>query len=55
MSIPFESVRPRRHSLAWAMVMVAFIAVDLAVLRLTLPMNRVGQGFGIQTQMNTYR
>jgi hypothetical protein len=38
MSLPSESVRPRRHSLAWAMAMVAFIAADLAALRPALPL-----------------
>jgi hypothetical protein len=39
MSLPSESVRPRRHSLAWAMAMVGFIAADLAALRPALPMD----------------
>ena len=37
MSVPSESNRPRRRSLAWAMVVVAVIAVDLAAVRPMLP------------------
>jgi hypothetical protein len=39
MSLPIESVRRRRPSLAWGMAMVAFIAADLAALRPALPMD----------------
>jgi hypothetical protein len=39
MSLLSESVRPRRHSLAWALAAVAFIAVDLAAMRPALPMD----------------
>jgi hypothetical protein len=37
MSLPSESIRSRRPSLAWAMALVAVAAADLAVLRAALP------------------
>jgi hypothetical protein len=37
MSLPSESIRPQRHSLAWALAVIAFIAADLAALRAILP------------------
>jgi hypothetical protein len=37
MSLPSKSILPRRHSLVWAMAMIAVIAADLAALRAILP------------------
>ncbi len=37
MPLPSESTGPRRHSLAWAMVVIAVIAADLAAVRPVLP------------------
>ena len=37
--LPSGSVRPRRHSVAWAMAAVAVIAIDCAALRLVFPMD----------------
>jgi hypothetical protein len=37
MSLASESNRPRRHSLAWAMGVIAVIAADLAALRPAFP------------------
>jgi hypothetical protein len=37
MSLPSESIRDRRHSLVWAMALIAVIAADLAALRASLP------------------
>src|SRR4051794_22294523 len=38
MSLPYESPRNRRHSLAWALALVAVIAADLAALRPFFPL-----------------
>ena len=38
MSIPSGSIRPRRPSLTWAMVVIAVIAADLAAVRPILPL-----------------
>jgi hypothetical protein len=37
MPLPSESIRHQRHSLAWTLVAIAFIAADLAALRAILP------------------
>jgi hypothetical protein len=39
MSLPYESPRNRRHSLAWALALIAVIAVDLAALRPFFPLD----------------
>jgi hypothetical protein len=38
MSLASESIRPRRHSLAWAMVLIAVIAADFAAVRPSFPL-----------------
>jgi hypothetical protein len=38
MSLPYESPRNRRHSLAWALALIALIAADLAALRPSFPL-----------------
>ena len=38
MSHPPDSIRPRRHSLAWAMALIAIIAADFAALRPAFPL-----------------
>jgi hypothetical protein len=38
MSLPYESPRNRRHSLAWALALIAVIAADLAALRPFFPL-----------------
>ncbi len=38
MSLPAESIRTRRHSLAWAMALIAVIAADFAALRPAFPL-----------------
>jgi hypothetical protein len=37
MHLPSESIRASRHSLGWAMAVIAVIAADLAALRATFP------------------
>ena len=37
MHLPSESIRSRRHTLGWAMAVIAVIAADLAALRATFP------------------
>lgn len=37
MSLPSRSITTRRHSLAWAMAVVAVVAANLAALRAILP------------------
>ncbi len=37
MSLPSGSIRTRRHSLAWAMAVIAVVAANLAALRAVLP------------------
>jgi hypothetical protein len=39
MSLPYESPRNRRHSLAWALALIAVIAADLAALRPFFPLD----------------
>jgi hypothetical protein len=38
MSLPSESIRIRRHSLAWGMALIAVVAADLAALRPAFPL-----------------